>query len=686
MVEDEWILPDISREGVLKSYSEEYENQGAGLIQELGQNSFDAYPLNTDPSNMKIIIQYNADERVLSWRDFNSTGMSHCNDCDWGIDKTTGNPCKNRNCDWSMYHNIARSGKSGLKLGSRGLGKSLPLQSGKELNILTKTIDNKAMASIWKRIEILKDEEEYHWKLDKTLSPDQWNQSGTEVRIINTFDKIHSYFLDVNQVIIDIQNRWRNMIDKGAHITFMLINNGKKVRRVIKPFKEIVTMESLKDTTNPLKIPSEYVKLGGKIIGEMRNIQFGLSKDPFDEDDPRFGIALVKNGIQTIDIIKDVQNWRKIPDELRYRIYGSIDIICTQERPFLNEAEKATHTGYRNHPYFTQVKRQINDRLKRFIEPYIIDGKTKKGIQPITRIEKADAEDIKEIWNVILSDIPELNNFWEGGGKGDQPLPPPENKDFPYVSRIEFENKKWKIGDSVPLKAIIKNPMQKEITLNVQWELRDTAPVTIQEQKDPILLRGGKLDNPYTFEVNWRVNINNSMIPGMYGIRVSLLDSFDNSYKDSNGNIYPQTKMTRVLYIEEEPIVIKRKPRTRGGKGKGRPKEIIKKVVPFRDPDDPDYECSFEKGIMLMRINLEGRRYKYLTESSQHLDRKRKWLPFFEAGANEIAFEKALWDIDENNITDINDSQNLIKWIADVFEIEKKILSKYIEHYSKNGN
>ena len=126
---DDWILPDVYREGVMRAYAEEYENRAVGLIQELGQNSFDAYPENTNPKKMKILIKYDGDKRIFSWRDINSTGMGHCDECEWGLLSNT-RQCKNKSCDWGMYHNIARSGKSGQKLGSRGLGKSLPLESG----------------------------------------------------------------------------------------------------------------------------------------------------------------------------------------------------------------------------------------------------------------------------------------------------------------------------------------------------------------------------------------------------------------------------------------------------------------------------------------------------------------------------------------------------------------------------
>jgi len=681
-VDDEWILPDVHREGVMRAYAEEYENRAMGLIQELGQNSFDAYPEDKDPKKMKILIKYDGAKRILSWRDFNSTGMGHCSECEWGKVSNTKR-CKNKSCDWGMYHNIARSGKGGAKLGSRGLGKSLPLQSGSEVRVLTKTLDGKAMSSVWKKRQISNEEDEWHWRHDLSSKPDKWNQSGTEIRIYGLKAEIHDSFVDLEWCIKEIQNRWRKMLEKGAKITYTLNMKGKKTRKTINPLSIPKLRKPIGSSQNPVIIPAEFVKDGRKIIGEMRNITIGLVSEGFDESDVRYGIALVKNGVQTIDILRDLSGWRKFPEEIKYNIFGSVDIICTPERPFLNLAEKATHTGYRDHAYYSHVKRQINERIKKFLEPYVEEIRRKRGVKPISKAERKEAKEIKKIWNDILNEVTEVHEFLEGGGGGNESLPQPIEMEFPYVSRIEFENRKWNRGESVPIKAVIKNPIPKEKTLNVQWELRDTAPVTIQEKTDSILLKTGESEEPHTIELLWQIDFNSSMVPGMYGVRVSLVDLDGNPFKDDSGDIYPKTKMTRVLYLEEDPIIISRKNRTGGGRGKGKPKEIIKDVVPFRNPDEPEDEISFERTLRLIRWNLDGMRYKYMSKSSQYIDKKRKWLPIFEAGASEIAFEKALWDIDEGNISSTTGSQEIIFWVGKIFEIERRIIQRYITHISE---
>ncbi len=93
-----------------------YGNHAFGILQEDGQNSFDAYPPGIQPRDMKVVIKYDAGERIFRHRDFDTPGMPHCPECDWGI-RTDSMECTNLECPWGCFHNMGYSGKGGMALG-----------------------------------------------------------------------------------------------------------------------------------------------------------------------------------------------------------------------------------------------------------------------------------------------------------------------------------------------------------------------------------------------------------------------------------------------------------------------------------------------------------------------------------------------------------------------------------------
>ena len=147
----EWNSPQVNKKGVMKAYVDEYDNHANGILQEDSQNGFDAYAKGTRIKDMKIEFKYDADQKILYYRDFKTAGMPHCSECEWGIrpDKT---PCINDECSWGCYHNLAYSGKTGFSLGSRGMGKSLRIESG-ERTIVNTTLTYYNVSSVLSSVD-----------------------------------------------------------------------------------------------------------------------------------------------------------------------------------------------------------------------------------------------------------------------------------------------------------------------------------------------------------------------------------------------------------------------------------------------------------------------------------------------------------------------------------------------------
>lgn len=112
MPNEDWSKPEVNRHSVWKSYVDQFEGgHAAGLLQESGQNSFDAYGAEVPPKFMKVVVRYDADSRVLRWRDFDTRGMPHCKECEWGK-KADGKACVNEDCPWGAFHNMGYSAKA----------------------------------------------------------------------------------------------------------------------------------------------------------------------------------------------------------------------------------------------------------------------------------------------------------------------------------------------------------------------------------------------------------------------------------------------------------------------------------------------------------------------------------------------------------------------------------------------
>lgn len=624
----------VNSPGVMKVYVDEYDNHAMGILQEDAQNGFDAYPQGTSPKNMKLEFKYDADNRILTYRDFDTSGMTHCTECDWGI-RSDSTPCINDNCRWGCFHNLAYSSKDVASLGSRGMGKSLHMESGSRTIVNTSLPDGRNMASLWEIID-----EDWKWKRYPE-GAEELSSPGTKITTYDVKDNIHDDLINIEKVNLEFQMKWFRLLDQGATIVYVLIRNGNKVRKVI-PKLTLPTIESHKvDKPTKLVKNKVVISLHRKRLGELRNLHLYLAKEPFNDEDKRCGIAIVKNGKQTIQIYRELPS--DIPEKIRRRIFGYVDANCIS-KPFLNEAENSTHTGYRwSHLTYKAVRAELNKIIRSFCEPFI-----RETGERVTEKEQKEAAEILNLINQTLDSIPELQIFGLEGS-GISGTPEINVKTVPYISRIDPSNERFDRGDKIEVKAIIKNPTSRDLILKTEFNLYDPTPVVISDRTSGILILKGSPEKPSTVEESWIIHVDDSMISGIYWIQVSLLDK--DGEQIMNDNDKPEKKRASI-FIEQDPPSIIRKARTgagsqrtsgrtRGGEGKGG----LAVLQAIKRPDLPDIEVIIETARAYAFYNLYGRRFRYLMDRSSR--KTTPWLAVGEAIAEKLIEKKIEHDIDE---------------------------------------
>lgn len=659
-----WNSPQVNRKGVMKAYVDEYSNHAYGILQEDTQNGFDAYPEGTLPKEMKIQFKYDADKMILYYRDFRTNGMAHCSECEWGT-RSDDTPCTNDGCGWGCYHNLAYSGKSGHSLGSRGMGKSLRIESGEKTIVNTTLSDGRSMASIWQIVE-------GDWKWG--LSPEDTknlSQPGTEIITYGIKENVHNELVQHKKVVQQLQEKWFRLIDQGAEIQYILIKNSKMRRIVVPKMKYPPVEKSEKEKPTRMKKNRIVVKSYGKRVGELRNFEIYYAKEPFDDEDPRHGIAIVKNGKQTITRYNQFPT--DIPEDIRRRIFGHVDADC-QKEPFLNEAENSTHTGYRlTDSTWKAVRTQLNRIIKEFAQPFI-----KAGGERVTAKEQREAQEILVIINKALSEIPELQIF---GLRGEGPSGSVESKpkSHPYISRLEPNNKRFNWGDTINVRVVVKNPLGKEIVTRIEFNFFDPTPVVIRDGSSSLLLLKGAPENPYTSEEKWAINVDDSMVPGIHWIQVELKDKDKNPILNDKGK--PE-KVRASVYIEQDPATIHRRPR-RGTGMKERPGDIrgdtgeggLANLQFFKRSDNPDLEAYIEMARAAAFVNRYGRRYRFLLKGSNK--KATPWLAVGEVIAEKLIERKSEFDIEEGEETwSAEDVKSKLKEIEDM---KIKFLKAFME-------
>lgn len=618
MTED-WNKPEANIDRVWRNYIDDFpQGHALGLLQETCQNSFDAYPADTDPRDMKVLLRYDADGRAFSVRDFDTTGMSHCSDCDWG--KTDEGPCLNeRECPWGAFHNMGYTTKlSTDSLGSRGMGKSLQILAGERTVIRTTLPDGVCGASEWVK------KDDWYWR-NAPEEEEELSAPGTEMVTTGVVDDVHDILIDRDAIIEELQHRWFRPLEEGADLTYLLVENGKKKRRQIGAPRWPAVAKADDGSDAHLEKKKIVISLKGKRLGEIRNLHLFMAKKPLRRDDWRQGIALVKNGKQTIAHYRDFS--RGIPEETRRRIYGWCNVVCTQEDPFLEEAETSTHTGYkRYHPTYKAVKRQLNKIVRRFAEPFI-----GKGGERVTDRDVKEADEILDVINAALGSVEGFNLF-ELGDEGDvQDTEPKEPPQYVYLSRLEVERKRFNRGEEVPVKAVVKNPTDQELLVRVQFEHFDPTPVVVNEEEEGLIMPPGSPEEPSTLEAEWDVPLDDSLAPGRHWIQVALRDTHWEPFTDDEGN---SIKARRSLFCEEDPPDIKRdrgKRRKEGpGSGGG-----FNKLRPMNRPELADtYEAAIDPSQAEAYFNLAGKRLAHQRENAQN--RKGYWPTIGEVLGEEI--------------------------------------------------
>src|SRR5207247_2431993 len=123
---------------------------------------------------------------------------------------------------------------------------------------------------------------------------------GTELTTTNIIEPVHEQLLDSESVIGELQERWFRLISQGATIEYLLIKDGHQTRHVIRePAMPELDLSQGSDKSQREDAKVVITHLGNR-LGELRNLHLYLAKKPFPEGDSRWGIAIVKNGKQTI--------------------------------------------------------------------------------------------------------------------------------------------------------------------------------------------------------------------------------------------------------------------------------------------------------------------------------------------------------------------------------------------------
>ncbi|MFQ5910117.1 MAG: hypothetical protein ACE5IJ_05270 [Thermoplasmata archaeon] len=198
----------------MESYKDDYPDHAQGILQEAIQNSVDARL--GDFGDVVIVIEYDPSARILRIRDYGTTGMSHCDQCEWGIRSDNLEDCHEKDCKWGNFHYLGGLAKDVQQLGYRGQGKSLAVVAGDSLTVRTKVVhprEHISMASRWER-----EGDECYWELVPEEAMGPRDKPGTELIITGVKKEVHESLMDFGSLKADIQRIWFPAIQKGVRI------------------------------------------------------------------------------------------------------------------------------------------------------------------------------------------------------------------------------------------------------------------------------------------------------------------------------------------------------------------------------------------------------------------------------------------------------------------------------------
>ncbi len=630
-----WHTPQVDKHHIWQGYVDSYDNHAFGILQENNQNSFDAYPSGTDPKRMKVVIRYDADERVLQHRDFDTTGMPHCRECEWGI-KTGGFECTERECSWGCYHNMGYTSKGGEDLGSRGMGKALQLLSGARTIVRTTLPDGRFEASLWAR-----DTGDWQWR-SAPESAEPLSSPGTEITTYEVIDSVHDQLLKPKEIVSELQERWFRLLTKGARIEYVLIEGGKRRRYVVKKPTLPPLDDSLGEERAKRRDARVVVKYEGRRLGELRDLHLFLAARRFPEADRRWGIAIVKNGKQTITRFTNFPE--EIPEGIRKRIFGYLDAQCTAEEPFLKKAETAQHTGYQwSNPTYKAVRRALRDIVRQFVQPFM-----RAGGERVTAREQEEAKEILAVFNRALADVPDFNFFGKEMITQRRAIET-KPKGYIYLSRIALEDRSYRRGESVPLEAVVKNPTDKEVLVRATFEHFDPTPVVVELVQDSVIIPPGSPENPATGRISWDLWLDPSQAPGIHWAQVSLQDVKREDFEDDEGR---PIRGRRSVYCEIEPKRITRlrsgggDPTGGEGTGGGEGTFGLAAIQWFKKSEMRDtLEAHVDMSQAVAFVNARGRRLEFARGNAQ--SKKASWPVVGDVIAEKLLEVKAEMDVGE---------------------------------------
>lgn len=500
---------------LMESYKDSYPNHAQGILQEAIQNAVDARADQSTFKDLVVTVSYDKKQRTLRIRDYGTTGMSHCAKCYWGIRKDNGADCHEKGCKWGNFHYLGGLAKDAGQLGFRGQGKSLAIVAGERFLVrtLVKGADGQpeTMASEWTRED---DEAVSRQVPDQVMAPE--DKPGTELVIYGVKQEVHEELLKTEAILDDIARTWFSVIGQGARIRFGY--EGSELSKVAVPAWPAVQLNENNQeiTRSRASIP---VSVNKKEVGQLVDVELFLAAEPVPEE--MRGIALVKNGTQTIDRYQ--ARGRKIPIELQDRLYGWATFRCTDEKPFLLACENPNHKGFQPHAYYRRTQELLQDLIEDFLLPY-----AQVNLRPrINEKDRKRAQANLDVMRKVFESLPDFNP-WQGEGEIERPKKAHEPPAQAYISQVTLDKKTYNRGETAKVSVVILNPRPEDepfIHLTVEGLDNGFARLTLRELPAWELpyLKAAQGDRKGRIEVSVEVPVTPDFSTGENWVRVTLI-------------------------------------------------------------------------------------------------------------------------------------------------------------------
>jgi hypothetical protein len=558
----------------MKQYVDQFGKIGhaRGILGEsVFQNTIDA-AFRGVIGKVKVEVFVDPVKRSMTIRDRGTTGMYHCDECYWSDIIEEGEvvgECENFiNCPWSTFHTMAMEGKGGGYLGQRGMGKSLLSLAGTGgIKVRTRTTSGETMAS-WFRAVPESGTGAWEWLL---IPEEAWTgpgDPGTEIEVVGLKDEFIEEFKNFSEMVTDyILPYWFFAISEGMEVKLMY-RNGEPIRIGPGATKEMFPKEG--QLLGKKIYKSVPIKMRGSTVGKISNLNIFLAEEPIAEE--LRGIALVKDGKQVITRLQSFG--RAIDPELQDCVFGWVNT-----GHLLDEFEEPNHLGYQTRPLLVRKTREKIESLTRsFLEPY---QKERQKSKPVSPVDIAKAEEIREAVNKAFDEVPEFNPWDDGKDPGTQagekedckkcgqkpcvcPRPPPKEKTKPWISSIKFEPKTesgyYDSGEEIKARVVISNPLDKKFpTMGLKWAATNLShepvigPFSVSKDEFGELPRGyggiegpGQIEKEFEFEVSLGKPTDGGFRKGKNWLKVAI-------YIEDDGKVTPIDETKRGFFVEYKP-------------------------------------------------------------------------------------------------------------------------------------